>query len=195
MRGRRSFSFPLPFYAFLSVLLTLDMLGVLSAEGAIFAALQTIRSVLLVLDRVVVPLLAFIASECDFYSCACSHSFGTSYFIYPRRRGAGIASLCGRGLRTFSIKKRTKRKPLVRQVIHTIAQPKREVKYYFRIFCVFFCHCAFPAPPRPPEARIPVIFHKNGAFAPPEFLHTQTRFFLYVYKCLQYNFTIHRYRR
>jgi hypothetical protein len=61
------------------------MLGVLSAEGAIFAALQTVRSVFLVLDRVVVPLLAFIASECNFNSCACSHSFGTSYFIYPRQ--------------------------------------------------------------------------------------------------------------
>ena len=59
------------------------MLGVLSAEGAILVALQTVGSVLLVLDRVVVPLLAFIASECDFNSCACSHSFGTSYFIYP----------------------------------------------------------------------------------------------------------------
>ena len=59
------------------------MLGVLSAEGAIFVALQTIRSVFLVLDRVVIPLLAFFASECDFYSCACSHLFGTSYFIYP----------------------------------------------------------------------------------------------------------------
>jgi len=67
------------------------MLGVLSAEGAIFAALQTVSSVLFVLDRVVVPLLAFIASECDFYSCACSHSFGTSYFIYPLF--VGIASL------------------------------------------------------------------------------------------------------
>ena len=60
------------------------MLGVLSAEGAILAALQTVGCVLLLLDRVVVPLLAFIASECDFNSCACSHSFGTSYFIYPR---------------------------------------------------------------------------------------------------------------
>ena len=59
------------------------MLGVLSAEGAILATLQTVRSVLLVLDRVVVPLLAFFASECDFYSCACSHSFGTSYDYLP----------------------------------------------------------------------------------------------------------------
>ena len=67
------------------------MLGVLFAEGAILIALQTVGGVLLVLDRVVVPLLAFFASECDFYSCACSHSFGTSYFIYPLF--AGIASL------------------------------------------------------------------------------------------------------
>ena len=67
-------------------LLGLNVLGVLSAEGAILATLQTVSGVLLVLDRVVVPLLAFIASECDFYSCACSHSFGTSYFIYPDHR-------------------------------------------------------------------------------------------------------------
>jgi hypothetical protein len=71
------------------------MLGVLSAEGAILAALQTVGSILLVLDRVVVPLLAFFASESNFYSCACSHSFGTSYFIYPFPKGAGIASLYG----------------------------------------------------------------------------------------------------
>jgi hypothetical protein len=74
------------------------MLGVLSAEGAIFAALQTVRSILLVLDRVVVPLLAFIASECDFYSCACSHSFGTSYFIYPRPAGRALPPCVNGGL-------------------------------------------------------------------------------------------------
>jgi hypothetical protein len=68
------------------------MLGMLSAEGAILAALQTVGLVFLVLDRVVVPLLAFFASECDLNSCVCSHSFGTSYFIYPREK-AGIASL------------------------------------------------------------------------------------------------------
>jgi hypothetical protein len=64
------------------------MLGVLAAEGAVFAPLQTVGRVLFVLDRVVVSLLAFIASECDFNSCACSHSFGTSYFIYPALRRA-----------------------------------------------------------------------------------------------------------
>src|SRR5699024_8444908 len=71
------------FHASFQNLLGFHMLGVLSADGAIFAALQPVGSVLLVLDRVVVPLLAFFASECDFNSCACSHSFGTSYFIYP----------------------------------------------------------------------------------------------------------------
>ena len=68
------------------------MLGVFSAEGAILVSLQAVRRVLFILDRVVVPLLAFTASECDFYSCACSHLFGTSYFIYPTEK-RGIASL------------------------------------------------------------------------------------------------------
>ena len=86
------------------------MLGVLSAEGAIFVALQTIRSIFFVLDRVVIPLLAFIASECDFYSCACSHLFGTSYFIYPLSV-TGIASLyCADSLCTR--KKARKKKPI-----------------------------------------------------------------------------------
>ena len=41
------------------------MLGVLSAERAILAAFKTIRSILLILDRVVVSLLALVASERD----------------------------------------------------------------------------------------------------------------------------------
>ena len=86
------------------------MLGVLSAEGAIFVALQTIRSVFLVLDRVVIPLLAFFASECDFYSCACSHLFGTSYFIYPFSV-TGIASLINAD--DLSVRKKAhKKKPI-----------------------------------------------------------------------------------
>jgi hypothetical protein len=87
------------------------VLGVLSAEGAILAALQTVSGVLLVLDRVVVPLLAFIASECDFNSCACSHSFGTSYIIYPRSKPSGIASLYI-AEKVFWGKKAHKNKPL-----------------------------------------------------------------------------------
>lgn len=59
------------------------MLGVLSAERAILAAFKTIGSILLILDRVVVSLLAFFASKGDLDPCVCSHSFGTSYFIYP----------------------------------------------------------------------------------------------------------------
>jgi hypothetical protein len=83
----------------------------LSAEGAVLAPLQTVRSVLLVLDRVVVSLLAFFATKGNFYSCACSHFFGTSYFIYPRM--AGIASLyktTGNAVRTEkSAQKQTSR--------------------------------------------------------------------------------------
>jgi hypothetical protein len=67
------------------------MLCVLSAEWAVFAALQTVGCVFLVLDRVVVSLLAFFASECNFYSCACSHSSAPPVIIYLRI--AGIASL------------------------------------------------------------------------------------------------------
>ena len=55
---------------------------VLSAEGAVLVHLQTIRIVLLVLDRVVVSLLALVASQSDFnahiltappYSCMQAH--------------------------------------------------------------------------------------------------------------------------
>ena len=102
-------------------------LGVLSAEGAVLAALQTVGCVLLVFDRVVVPLLAFIASECDFYSCACSHSFGTSYFIYPRVRALPP---CMERRRAHG-KTRAKRKPLVRQVMPSIAHRKRKVNAFF----------------------------------------------------------------
>ena len=42
------------------------MHGVLAAETTILVQLKTIRRVFLVLGRVVVPLLAFVASEGDF---------------------------------------------------------------------------------------------------------------------------------
>ena len=109
------------------------MLGVLSAEGAILVALQTVGSVLFVLDRVVVPLLAFIASECDFNSCVCSHSFGTSYFIYPTII-SGIASLYLDFSVIFIPKKAHKNRPLVRQVIHNITQPFAQVNKFFKFF-------------------------------------------------------------
>jgi hypothetical protein len=63
------------------------VLGVFPAEGAILVQLKTIGSVLLVLGRIVVPLLAFAASKGYFYP-----HFGTSCFV---------ASLCefdGKGL-------------------------------------------------------------------------------------------------
>jgi hypothetical protein len=69
------------------------MLGMLSAERAVLAALQTVGCVLFVLDRVVVSLLAFIASECNLNSCACSHCSAPPVFIYLLT--AGIASLYG----------------------------------------------------------------------------------------------------
>ena len=44
------------------------MHGVLAAERTIFVHFKLVRSVLLVFERVVVPLLALVASESDFYS-------------------------------------------------------------------------------------------------------------------------------
>ena len=49
------------------------MLGMLSAEGAIFLKLKLFARVFLVLHGIVVSLLAFLASESDFNSCICSH--------------------------------------------------------------------------------------------------------------------------
>ena len=56
------------------------MQGVLAAETTVLVKLKTIGSVLLVLCCVVVSLLAFIASQCNFYA-----HLGTSN---------SIASLC-----------------------------------------------------------------------------------------------------
>jgi hypothetical protein len=44
------------------------MQGVLTAETAILVELKTIGVVLLVLERIVVPLLAFGAGKCDLYA-------------------------------------------------------------------------------------------------------------------------------
>ena len=49
------------------------MLGMLSAEGAIFLKFKLIARIFFVLHGIVVPLLAFLASESDFNSCICSH--------------------------------------------------------------------------------------------------------------------------
>ena len=49
------------------------MLGMLSAEGAILTEHKFIAGVFLVLHRIVVSLLAFLASKSDFYACVCSH--------------------------------------------------------------------------------------------------------------------------
>ena len=50
------------------------MLGVLSAERAILTAFKTIGSILLILDRIVVSLLALVTSQGDFDSVI-SHTF------------------------------------------------------------------------------------------------------------------------
>ena len=57
------------------------MFGMLYAERAIFLKFKLFARILFVLHRIVVSLLAFLASERDFYSCVCSHSYGTSCII------------------------------------------------------------------------------------------------------------------
>ena len=49
-------------------LLRLGMDGVLSAEGAILVQLKLVRGILLVLHRVVVSLLALVASQSDLHA-------------------------------------------------------------------------------------------------------------------------------
>ena len=51
-----------------ALLLRLSVRGGLLAESAILLHLETVRVILFVLHGVVVSLLAFIASECDFYA-------------------------------------------------------------------------------------------------------------------------------
>ena len=68
-------------------LLGLDMLGVLSAERAILTAFKTIGSILLILDRVVVSLLALVTSQGDFDSVV-SHTFRhLLYYLSALRSG------------------------------------------------------------------------------------------------------------
>lgn len=63
------------------------MLGVLSAERAILAAFKTIGSILLILDRVVVSLLALVTSQGDFDSVV-SHTFRhLLYYLSALRSG------------------------------------------------------------------------------------------------------------
>ena len=104
------------------------MLGMLSAERTILAALKLFRSILLVLDGIVVSLLALFTSQSDFDSVV-SHTFGTSYIICPLF-GADIClpvwELKFLSAAIFARKK----KPLLRQVIVTITQPPRQVKHF-----------------------------------------------------------------
>ena len=57
-----------PFLIIRDRLLSLGMERVLLAEGAVLVEFQLVRSVLLVLHRIVVSLLALIASQSDFYA-------------------------------------------------------------------------------------------------------------------------------
>ena len=58
---------------------------VLSAEGAILVQFQLVRSVLLVLHRIVVSLLALVASQCDFHA----HLTAPPYYWYHVRLTPG----------------------------------------------------------------------------------------------------------
>ena len=82
------------------------MLGVFSAERTILFTLKLLGSILLVLDGIVVSLLALFTSQSDFDSVV-SHTFGTSYFIYPRYR-CGYLPPCMRLKVRFYAKMRAK---------------------------------------------------------------------------------------
>ena len=95
------------------------MLGVLSAERTILAALKLFRSVLLILDGIVVSLLALFTSQSDFDSVV-SHTFRHLLYYLSAFTGADIC-LPVWGLRLpFFAKNAHKKKPLVRQVIESI---------------------------------------------------------------------------
>ena len=85
------------------------MHGMLAAETTILVHLDAIRSILLVLHRVVVSLLAFVASQGDFLSCACSHFFGTSLLNLTFY---GVMPPCS-GIRFFAAKPESSAYPFV----------------------------------------------------------------------------------
>lgn len=95
------------------------MLGVLSAERTILAALKLFRSVLLVLDGIVVSLLALITSQSDFDSVV-SHTFRHLLYYLSAFIGADICLPVWDGEAPSAAKNARKNKPLVRQVIVTI---------------------------------------------------------------------------
>ena len=95
------------------------MLGVLSAEGTILAALKLLRSILLVLDGILVSLLALFTSQSDFDSVV-SHTFRHLLFYLSTFIGVDIC-LPVWGDRTPSAAKFAhEKRPLVRQVIVNI---------------------------------------------------------------------------
>ena len=104
------------------------MLRVFSAEGTILAALKLFGSILLVLDRVVIPLLALGTSQSDLDSVI-SHTFRHLLFYLSALRCGHLPPCIGH--RHFSRKIAHEKRPLVRQVIVNIPYPGREVKSFF----------------------------------------------------------------
>ena len=110
---------------------------VLSAEGAVLVHLQTIRIVLLILDRVVVSLLALVASQSDFnahiltappYSCMQARWPVLIASLFIKQRPHSCAK---------SEKMRTKRKPnFTGNEILTQRVPK--VNHYLQKKCHIF---------------------------------------------------------
>ena len=84
------------------------MLGVLSAEGTILAALKLIGSILLILDGIVVSLLALVASQRDLDSVV-SHTFSAPPILFTHVTAWASASLCEIGGTIFGAKVRTKK--------------------------------------------------------------------------------------
>ena len=111
------------------------MHGVLAAETTILAHLELVRSVLFVLERVVVSLLALVASKGQFNS-----HFGTSFYIWPIRGPA--ASLYEQS--GFCAKKQTSL-PTGKM---TIPYENRKVKHFLQKKCKEFTGENVRASPR-----------------------------------------------
>ena len=113
------------------------MRGMLAAEGAILVHFKTVGSILLVLESIVVPLLAFVASQSNLYSHY-RHLlvlFGPQTSCLPActetgRRAAGKTARC-------PIFLHNKNKPLRRQVICILTQRHFKVNIFFTLLYIY----------------------------------------------------------
>lgn len=114
------------------------MRGMLAAEGAILVHFKTIGCVLLVLESIVVPLLAFVASQSNLYS----HYRHLLVLFGPQTSCLPACTETGRA--AFSIKRthariflHNKNKPLRRQVICILTQRHFKVNIFFAFLYIY----------------------------------------------------------